>query len=391
MRTYITAFLIMISASIFGQGNSSIADTSKIWNTIFVGYASWGLSSCQTTTHWFITPSNSGGEYLDVLESSDSLRLEWDVIGSIREDTSTKQVFFRLGDNEGLIYDFSLETGDTVEVNNLYTYYHGISLMKVDSTDSIFIAGEMRKRYFLNTVYSPSYYPVETWIEGIGSLFGLMHSGIGAYPFGGGDLNLLCLSRNDTAIYMNPRFFECYYDTFFPQILNNNYPTAYLNTYYEFQLQVSVGTVSDYSISGAYIPPGFTFDTVTWVLSGTPTQTGSYTCIILAENNELGLVSDMIYEDINVVLPTDIVSIPTESGFCVYPNPFHSVLTIQNRNNEKSEWFLEIYSTEGILLRKVVFKGSFTIDFNDLSSGIYLLRIKGRKGFPIYQQSIVKY
>ncbi|MDY0102864.1 MAG: hypothetical protein RBS07_07975 [Lentimicrobium sp.] len=57
-----------------------------------------------------------------MLECEASLMLEWNSAGFIREDSITKYVFLALGEEEGLIYDFNLEVGDTVHVLNLHMY-----------------------------------------------------------------------------------------------------------------------------------------------------------------------------------------------------------------------------------------------------------------------------
>jgi hypothetical protein len=177
------------------------------------------------------------------LNASDSLQQEWIYEGTIREDTINKQVFYKYGEIEGLIYDFSLEVGDTVQVDNQYFNYHVVSLV-VDSIDMVDVNGIIRKRFFLFGIQNPMmdpYYPDEIWIEGIGSNFGIMYSGAGVFGWGGGTVKLLCASQNDNTIYMDTLFNECYIDTFYPQILQWSFDTAYVNTYYEFQLQVDTG------------------------------------------------------------------------------------------------------------------------------------------------------
>ena len=50
---------------------------------------------------------------------------------------------------------------------------------------------------------------VNTWIEGIGSMYGLLCNGL---PKTGGGMKLLCVSQNGTPIYQNPLFAKCSYD-----------------------------------------------------------------------------------------------------------------------------------------------------------------------------------
>ncbi len=111
----------------------------------------------------------------------DSLLVEnINLLGAIRED-SLKRVYYLdnntahspIGSNndstEILLYDFSLNVGDTLFVP--YTFYSSDTTQVVESIDSTMIEGQWRKRInFFQTTYSPN---IRIWIEGIGDLKGL--------------------------------------------------------------------------------------------------------------------------------------------------------------------------------------------------------------------------
>ncbi len=297
MRTFLISALVILSIVSLGQSSYQIVDTSKTWNTIRIGYITWGVAVCGgTTTTRFRDISIPGDQYLDVLECDDSLQLEWDYEGLIREDTLNKKIYYnRFGETEGLIYDFSLDVGDTVFVDNQYLNYNEVVRLVVDSIDVADIYGVMRNRFFLSgldlSVKDP-YYPDEIWIEGIGSNYGIMQSGLGGIAMGGGTVKLLCASQNDNTIYVDTFFNECYIDTFYPQILQWSFDTAYVNTYYEFQVQVDTGNAVSFALIG-YIPEGFAFDSITGLLTGTPTQAGSFPCIILALDSVMNWYTDI--------------------------------------------------------------------------------------------------
>ena len=117
-----------------------------------------------------------------------------------REDTISKQIFFHTGNAEYLVYDFSLQQGDTFVTNISGCYIQ----MVVDSVSTLtLINGEVRKIMYLNQ---------DQWIEGIGSLVGIYYAGIincinDVYT------QLICFTENDTLKYMNNFYQSCYYNT----------------------------------------------------------------------------------------------------------------------------------------------------------------------------------
>ncbi len=128
----------------------------------------------------------------------------------IREDTTTRKVYVKTGVTELVLYDFSLEVGDTAPIHSATQQYP-----VVQSIDTININGVLRKK--INFMHSNAmdvwfgdgtYYTQElSWIEGIGSTQGLL------FPFFG-DVNtfanvLVCFSQNDSFIYHEPHFTDC--------------------------------------------------------------------------------------------------------------------------------------------------------------------------------------
>src|SRR5690554_2173053 len=100
-------------------------------------------------------------------------------IGGLRENDK-KQVVFKggniLGDilHPGLIYDFSLNVGDTF---THYFYFSFPQIFEVKSIDTIDYAGATRKRFNIG-LYGDTiapYYYVGKLIEGIGNIQGLMY------------------------------------------------------------------------------------------------------------------------------------------------------------------------------------------------------------------------
>lgn len=141
--------------------------------------------------------------YLKVWESNDSLASNWKYVGIIREE-SLRTYFRPKGLSvDCLLYDFSLLEGDTVAIRwlsleEMYDY------MKVTLRDSIEIAGKKRLKLELSEIYSPT---KDTWIEGIGSLNGILNS----CDERTGKPILLCVQDNGSVIYSNSNYPKCYY------------------------------------------------------------------------------------------------------------------------------------------------------------------------------------
>ncbi len=93
---------------------------------------------------------------------------------------------------------------------------------------------------------------------------------------------------------MNPNYNACYYQEFYPQIVSESFDTAYLNTSYEFQLQISntIG-IDSFALIGNLIPEGFEFDETTSLLTGMPTALGSFPCVIMVETM-IWILTDII-------------------------------------------------------------------------------------------------
>jgi len=116
--------------------------------------------------------------------------------GAYRQDTLNKKVWFMFPDstNEGVLYDFNLNVGDSVHLpySNCYNY--------ISSIDSILIGTNYRKRWHLSN--DPFF---DFLIEGIGSSLGLLgNAGTGALcsPFDQGDYTTLsCFRQNNKTLY----------------------------------------------------------------------------------------------------------------------------------------------------------------------------------------------
>jgi hypothetical protein len=118
--------------------------------------------------------------------------------GALREDTASKKVYFHDGQNQDtLLYDFTLNVGDTLKQQ----YNAPMAPFIVHSIDSILIGSTYRKRW---NYHVDQGLPVSV-IEGIGSTTGLLES-LFIFEQGG---NLVCFSINDTTYYPSYNSTNC--------------------------------------------------------------------------------------------------------------------------------------------------------------------------------------
>ena len=128
----------------------------------------------------------------------------WSVCGVIRE-TEDKQVLYRRdgASYDEILYDFSMEVGDTIIMNGNGFYP---DMMFVVETNEILVGGEPRQQIVLEYPWGAQ----EVWIEGIGSLYGIVDSG--SLFLMGGSTDLLCYYEDGDLIWQNttPGYNECY-------------------------------------------------------------------------------------------------------------------------------------------------------------------------------------
>jgi hypothetical protein len=150
-----------------------------------------------------------GKTYKKMLLCKDELHENIEHIGLIREESHKTYFMPANYGKEILLYDFSLVEGDYFEIPILdnpefsETFY-------VSSVDSVEIDGLAKKRMQIKK--TPDGETIDTWIEELGSLNGLLFPGyeyfmVGAFSY------LLCYFQEDELVYRNPKYTECYYNT----------------------------------------------------------------------------------------------------------------------------------------------------------------------------------
>ncbi len=151
-----------------------------------------------------------GNVYKKLDYSADEAQTLWyEYGGFIRETPEGKVYYRRSGLDEGLIYDFSAQLGDTVVVLNQELISESLNMVVI-LEDSMLLEDGWHRIMILEDDNFPG---EETWIEGIGSVSGLVRSCQNAFGSSCGDYNLLCTSDGDISVYINPNFPSCWYVT----------------------------------------------------------------------------------------------------------------------------------------------------------------------------------
>ena len=146
-----------------------------------------------------------------------NLQGEANYCGAIKDSDGIVEI--KLPEEEKrLLYDFTLEVGDTFPYSPFFYGYDDYgeetySMMVVERVDTVqLLNGESRREIVSNMVTSGIYEEVqERWIEGLGSIHGPL------FPLNpkllavevNEEFTLVCFSENDELLYHNPRFASC--------------------------------------------------------------------------------------------------------------------------------------------------------------------------------------
>ncbi|MFO7879915.1 MAG: T9SS type A sorting domain-containing protein [Bacteroidales bacterium] len=203
LKTIFSFFLIVSAINLSAQEYIPMLQEGKIWNFTTENYPQPPDYPGDTTTISYIL---SGDTVINSItyktlyqtsctESGDA-QVSGNPVAFLRENTSSKQVFVHSGGEEFLLYDFSVQTGDTLYAENYI--WSDINYLVVTDTDTSVIDGTARK-----TIHF-SLYPdlgwTGAWTAGIGSSTTLINyiQGDGAYT-----KSLNCLFENGTLVYHN--------------------------------------------------------------------------------------------------------------------------------------------------------------------------------------------
>jgi hypothetical protein len=144
--------------------------------------------------------------YKKVLKCDEETQTEWSTYGLIREDEENRVYLRPVGYIEGLIYDFGVSVGDSVVALNVFINPDTLHFV-VTQVDSVLLLDGYRKRV---TLFEYNNIKEEVWIEGVGSLFGILNSCNDSYGGLCGGYDGLCYEEEGELVYQHEEYDECY-------------------------------------------------------------------------------------------------------------------------------------------------------------------------------------
>ena len=199
MKRILTSLVLLVAAiTVNAQNYTPFPSSNAIWtqregqgDTTPI-YMCYGITTEDTTLN-IVT-------YHKLFRSADTLFQPSECVGGLRED-SMKRIFYRdfASGQEHMLYDFSVQPGDTVDHNPG-------SAGLVDFIDSVDVSGVYHKRINFKS-FGGNAWIYGSWIEGIGnaSLGGLLNSAF-LQPTCDCAQNMLCFKQNNAWAYHNPVF-----------------------------------------------------------------------------------------------------------------------------------------------------------------------------------------
>ncbi len=218
----ILLILIVVSLSTKSQSYDILIDTNKLWSTV----DDYLFSNTESYYTKFGDDTLVAGEvYKKILVSEDYYMLAWDLKGFAREDTNRRVYFRTLTGDEGLVYDFDVDIGDTVDFINpfLPIEYFDTTIIVINKT-SVFFGDTIRTAIDIAKCNADTAagYCVERWIEGVGSTIGVLENGYRIASVVGWYYRLICYYDNDLLIYQDSNYNKCYYNISIEEYDDNN-------------------------------------------------------------------------------------------------------------------------------------------------------------------------
>jgi hypothetical protein len=205
MKKICLFLLVLFSVSAFSQ---NFVKNNKQWN---VHLEVMGATMVYTYTEIFMTSGDTVVNelvYNKLYYSIDSLST-FIYRGALREEGD--RVFYLNADGEeGLLYDFGMEAGDTCYVVAYFDDNFDSLMVVVDSVDYTEVEGIERKRMWIHNEDDAINFN-EYWIEGIGSINGPLYTFIHCYlvcPW----WQLSCCYESGDQIFQHD-FLDCYVNT----------------------------------------------------------------------------------------------------------------------------------------------------------------------------------
>ncbi len=190
----------------YKSATPELVNPDNQWNEASYGIV-FGEIDSRRYTFDSDTLFQNGNGYTELLSSSDEMGSDWTGTGKFFRMTDSK-VFELIDDSDYLLYDFSLNVGDTFIVQATNDWPEARKLV-VTAVDSITLMDQSKRKRLVLECENGS--GEHTWIEGIGDLRGLL--AVKKSCLIDVNENLLCFSFNEEVLYQDPDEGECWLTT----------------------------------------------------------------------------------------------------------------------------------------------------------------------------------
>ena len=237
-RLYTLLVLLLMAGrvTIQAQETTNILKDNSEWNIL---WQSTGVPTPESVTESLMVSGDTvvdGVLYKKVLRKLSSEThywhgsLEYDLYGIIKEEESGK-VFYKSKEQEieYLLYDFGMNVNDTAVMfwcQNPNCEVH----VRIDSIATQHIAGAERRVFYVSSkdMYGDEWHWLNTWVEGIGAMEGLLYS-CHVVNAGGITLHeLLCYHEDGELVWQNSTYNTCLID---PLSIQDNTEASGLQVY----------------------------------------------------------------------------------------------------------------------------------------------------------------
>ena len=224
LKIYTLLALLLMAGGVTMQAQewmSLLKDNSE-WNIL---WQSTGVPTPELVTESLMISGDTlvdGELYKKVLRKLSSETqywhgsLEYDLYGIIKEEESGKVLYKpKEQEIEYLLYDFGMNVNDTAvmywcQLPNPNCEIH----VRIDSIATQHIAGTERKVFYVSSkdMFGDEWHWLNTWVEGIGAMEGLLYS-CHVVNAGGITLHeLLCYHKDGELVWQNPIYNTCLID-----------------------------------------------------------------------------------------------------------------------------------------------------------------------------------
>ena len=236
LKIYTLLAFLMMAGEVKAQETTSILKDNSEWNIL---WQSTGVPTPESVTESLMVSGDTvvdGVLYKKVLRklSSETQHwhgsLEYDLYGIIKEEESGK-VFYKPKEQEieYLLYDFGMNVNDTAVMfwcQNPNCEVH----VRIDSIATQHIAGAERRVFYVSSkdMFGDEWHWLNTWVEGIGAMEGLLYS-CHIVNAGGITLHeLLCYHEDGELVWQNSTYNTCLID---PLSIQDNTEASGLQVY----------------------------------------------------------------------------------------------------------------------------------------------------------------